>query len=196
MATNRTGQTTKIIIAIIILAALGGLYAYHVKKTTDEQAAAVSAQPTGSDYATTVSGYSLTLAKDGTPLQTLTLGEDATGDMNLLNGTSAGIEPFITGTDVNFDGHPDVAMLTGIGYGGVNAFYDYYVFDPASEKFVADPVLTQICNPVFDPVAKTVTGDAKDAQDSYKTVYAWNGTAYVKGPTVSDTTGQVQQDTD
>ena len=76
----------------------------------------------------------------------------------------------------------------------MNAFYDYYEFDPSTERLVADPVLAQVGNPIFDPVAKTITGDAKDAQDSFKTVYTWNGKVYVKGPTISDTTGQVQQD--
>ena len=191
-----TKTATKVILALMVLVVLGGLYVHHVKKVTDQESAAVSAQPSASPYTTQVSGFTLTLYKNGTSIQTLALGEDATADMNLLNGTSLGVEPFITGQDVNFDGYPDVAMLTGLGYGGVNAFYDYYVFDPFTEKLVADPVLAQICNPVFDPAAKTVTGDAKDAQDSYKTVYTWNGTAYEKGSTVSDSTGQIEDDTD
>ena len=194
MSTQRTGRTASFVVLAIVVIVLGGLYVYHLKKVTDIESAAVSTDVSDSVYTTEVNGLTLTLYKSGDPIQTLTLGEDATAGMNLISGSTIGTEPFITDQDVNFDGDPDVAMLTGIGYGGVNAFYDYYIFNPATEQLVADPVLTEVGNPVFDPSAKTITGDAKDAQDSFKTVYSWNGKSYVKGPTVSDSTGQVQTD--
>ena len=185
-----------IVIAVIALAVLGYLYVRHEKAVTEAESreAVMSAVRASSPYSMKVSGLTLTLSKNGTPIQTLTLGEDATAGMSLISGSTIGVDPFITTDDINFDGYPDVAMLTGLGYGGVNLFYDYYEFDPATERLVADPVLSQVGNPIFDKATKTITGDAKDAQDSFKTVYTWNGKAYVKGLTISDTTGQVQQD--
>lgn len=193
-------QTTKtyisIVIILIVLVFIAGVYFHDKNKAAPAAMTSSSTQVKGASYTTSVSGYTLSLKKDGTEIQTLTLGEDATAGMNLIAGSTIDIPPFITDQDVNGDGYMDVAMLTGIGYGGVNAFYDYYVFDPATEKLVADPVLTQICNPVFDAKAKTITGDAKDAQDSYKTVYTFDGTKFEKGSTVSDSTGQIEDDTD
>lgn len=191
MNASHTGRTVKIIALVAILAALGFLYVRHVRKVTEEETAAIGGQ-SGPVYAATVSGLTLTLKKDGMPIQTLVLGEDATAGMNLIAGSTIDVAPFITGADVNFDGYPDAAMLVGIGYGGVNAFYDYYIFNPMTERLEKDPVLTGIGNPVFDPAAKTITGDARDAQDSFKTVYSWKNGGYVKGPTISDSTGQVE----
>ena len=191
---TKTGKKTLLII-ILTLIVIGAAYWYHATRNSTLPAPEASpvAQTSGSPYTTKVSGNVLFLFKNGTEIQTLPLGDDAVSALQMF-GTDSGVQPFLTTDDVNFDGYPDVAMLTGIGYGGVNAFYDYYVFDPTTERLVADPILTQICNPVFDASAKTVTGDAKDAQDSYKTVYTWNGIKYMQGPTVSDTTGQIQSD--
>jgi hypothetical protein len=185
--TTKQKRNTILLIAAIVVGILCGVY-YHSRATHVATPSGTSTVA-GTTYSTHVSGYSLTLLKNGVEIQTLKLGEDAVAGMNLLAGDSADIQAFITKDDVNFDGHPDVAMLLGIGYGGVNLFYDYYVFDPATERFVKDPVLTEVGNPVFDHTQKTITADAKDAQDSFKTVYTWKGTGYVKGPTISDTTG-------
>ncbi len=49
--------------------------------------------------------------------------------------------------DVTFDGYKDVAVLTGVGYGGVNYFYDYYIFNVQTERLEKSDVLVGVSNP-------------------------------------------------
>ena len=37
--------------------------------------------------------------------------------------------------DYNFDGYSDIAIISGIGYGGVNIFREYYFYDPKDRNY-------------------------------------------------------------
>ncbi len=91
----------------------------------------------------------------------------------------------IADKDVNFDGFLDVAILTGVGYGGVNMFYDYYIFNPVTGQAERDEVLTELGNPEFDQVAKTITTPEKNGPDYEITTYEFKNGKYVKGETKS-----------
>lgn len=52
--------------------------------------------------------------------------------------------------DFDFDGRKDIAVPTGIGYGGVNVFYDVYRYQAKANRWVAIPARGDefsVCNP-------------------------------------------------
>jgi hypothetical protein len=66
--------------------------------------------------------------------------------------------------DFNFDGYADIAIPSGIGYGGVNYFYDLYVFQPSQSRFVSleFPGGSGLCNPEPRVQTRTIETDCKD----------------------------------
>ena len=54
--------------------------------------------------------------------------------------------------DIDFDGYPDLGVLDGVGYGGVNLFYRFWLAD-AQAHYV--PV-GLVSNPEADPASRTV----------------------------------------
>ncbi len=60
--------------------------------------------------------------------------------------------------DFNFDGFIDIGIPTGIGYGGVNYFYDFYTFDLSSKTFklMPHPNGDEWCNPQLESKSKTI----------------------------------------
>jgi hypothetical protein len=65
--------------------------------------------------------------------------------------------------DFNFDGFTDVGIPTGIGYGGVNYFYDFYTFDLLSKTFkvLFNPQGEDWCNPQLEVKTKTIFTSCK-----------------------------------
>lgn len=70
--------------------------------------------------------------------------------------------------DFDFDGRKDVAVPTGIGYGGVNVFYQVYRLNEQLEPFPRDWAL---CNPEFSYADKTVLSNSRSGPFWYGTDY-------------------------
>jgi hypothetical protein len=58
--------------------------------------------------------------------------------------------------DVNFDGYKDLPLLIQCGAVG-NCTYDFYLYEPATNRFVYDSFLSGLTMPMFDPQVKRVT---------------------------------------
>jgi hypothetical protein len=58
--------------------------------------------------------------------------------------------------DVNSDGYKDLPLLIQCGAVG-NCTYDFYLYDPATNRFVYDSFLSGLTMPMFDPQVKRVT---------------------------------------
>ena len=58
--------------------------------------------------------------------------------------------------DVNFDGYQDIKLLRWWGATG-NAGYAYWLFDPATRRFVFSPELSELSNPTPDPRTREIT---------------------------------------
>lgn len=71
------------------------------------------------------------------------------GEMPDVPEGSQEIDGLLLQDDFNFDGQGDVAVLDGVGYGGVNLFYRLYLWDKTANKFhefretISNPTLTQ-----------------------------------------------------
>ncbi len=78
--------------------------------------------------------------------------------------------------DWNFDGFTDIAVPTQSGYGGVNYFYDLYVFQPSKSRFapVEFPNGGQLCNPRLGTQTRTVETDCKDGPKWYAQDFRFN----------------------
>ncbi len=67
--------------------------------------------------------------------------------------------------DINFDGRDDIGVLSGIGYGGVNLYYKYYLAHAVEGEenggFVSDylpeELLSSVAAPEIDVAKKTIT---------------------------------------
>lgn len=112
-------------------------------------------------------------------IQTLSLNEDAVAALT-LEGSYINEQKILTNQDVNFDGNNDVALMTGVGYGGVNIFYDYYIFNPATNRLEKSDILLQISNPEITISAKTITSSFRSGPQWYSQSFTWNGSTYLK----------------
>ncbi len=84
--------------------------------------------------------------------------------------------------DFNFDGWADIAVPNGIGYGGVNYFYELYAFQPSKSKFMRLEFLSDagLCNPVIRTATRTIEMDCKSGPRYYATDYRFSrGKPYV-----------------
>jgi hypothetical protein len=77
--------------------------------------------------------------------------------------------------DFNFDGFTDIGIPTGIGYGGVNYFYDFYIYDRSSQRFKSllspDPDSGGWCNPQLEQKSKTIFTSCKSGPQWYSQNY-------------------------
>jgi len=140
--------------------------------------------PDDSRVSFSVSGNNILVVKEGKTIQTLTLSEDALSVLSIENPYIKE-QRFIINQDVNFDGHTDVALLTGVGYGGVNIVYDYYIFNPITSKFEKSDTLLQVSNPTIDISAKKITSSSRSGPQWYSQTFQWNGTTYLVYETVA-----------
>ncbi len=71
--------------------------------------------------------------------------------------------------DWNFDGFADLAVPVTDGYGGVNYFYDLYVFAPSRSRFevMSFPNGGQLCNPELRTDTRTIETDCKSGPKWY-----------------------------
>ena len=85
-------------------------------------------------------------------------------------------------SDFNFDGWTDIAVPNGIGYSGVNYFYELYAFQPSKSKFVPleFPGEAGLCNPVIRVATRTIETDCKSGPKNYATDYRFaRGKPYI-----------------
>jgi hypothetical protein len=118
---------------------------------------------------------SISVIKDSQTIQVIPV--DTTG-LEIINSELS--EKVIKDQDINFDGHNDLAIFAGIGYMGVNVFYDYYIFDPKSSKFEKDSVLVGIADPEFNSEEKEITSHYKNGPQWYIDTFQFNGLDYDK----------------
>lgn len=72
--------------------------------------------------------------------------------------------------DFNFDGADDVAILEGIGYGGVNLFYRVWLWQSKSKNFAE--FKTPVSNPALNTASRMVISGQRSGPRWYQTVYA------------------------
>jgi hypothetical protein len=143
------------------------------------------ADPIISNVSFAISGNNLLVTKEGKTIQTLALGEDALSALSLEN-THINDKKFILNHDVNFDGHDDVAILTGVGYGGVNIFYDYYIFNTTTSKLEKSDKLLQVSNPTIDIKSKKITSSYRSGPQWYSKTFKWNGSTYIVSEAITE----------
>ena len=72
--------------------------------------------------------------------------------------------------DMDFDGHPDLAIMKNLATG-----YRYYLFDPVSRRFAASAELDTIAWPEFDPETKSVRAYRQRADGTTgHDIYRWS----------------------
>ena len=74
--------------------------------------------------------------------------------------------------DFNFDGYDDIAILSGIGYGGVNMFYRIYITNDEKYEFQKDIILS---NYELYPYIEKVVSEYKDGARHFYEFYDVNG---------------------
>lgn len=76
--------------------------------------------------------------------------------------------------DFDFDGIKDIGIPTGVGYGGVNIFYNVYRLDSNKNKFVVFAEKASICNPEFDSSNKILITNSRSGPCWYGSDYKFD----------------------
>lgn len=77
--------------------------------------------------------------------------------------------------DFNHDGHADIALIDGVGYGGALANYRVYLWDAPAQMFRRFPHV--VGNPTLEPSRKALIGWERDGPHGRSTEYrSQNGT--------------------
>jgi hypothetical protein len=167
-----------ILLAVLVLSLLWVYTHRSVSKTEPNQQQIVS-----SPITFTKSGYTLSIHKDGSVIQTISLDQDAMQD---FASVPEDVDMFITNLDVNFDGYTDIGVFTSTGYGGVNDYYDFYVYNPQAKKFLKDDVLKDISNPQVDTAKKQVVSNYRSGPVWYTDTFQFKDNAYIKSTVESE----------
>ncbi len=92
----------------------------------------------------------------------------------------------ITNWDINFDNYLDLGILTSVGYGGTNLFYDFYVFNPDTYRLDPVDVFTSsndgipLSNPQFDIEQRIITSSMKSGNEWPRWQFIFDGEQYVR----------------
>lgn len=124
-------------------------------------------------FSTTIKGNTFTVVQNGKVAQTLIANADVPEII-----PPAPVSSFITDKDINFDGHNDLAVMSGMGYGGVNYFYDFYLYNPKTSMFERTSILPQLSNPAFDLLHNKITWSIRSGPSWNSGALLWNGTRY------------------
>ncbi len=122
----------------------------------------------------------MSIATYNEPTNTVTLGEDF---ITLKPTDIVRIE------DVNFDGRPDLGILNGIGYGGVNLYYGYYLNTKVTDSsesdtneilgdFIREENLQDVSNPFIDPQTKKITSSFRSGPEWYSQSWKYENGAF------------------
>lgn len=83
--------------------------------------------------------------------------------------------PIITANaDANFDSYKDLAIEIGNGYGGVNFFFNFYLFDPSDKKFKEVAELRSVCNPDIRSEERRILSSCKSGPGYEDTIYQFD----------------------
>jgi len=167
-----------IIIALIVAVILGG--GYLIYKNTKAEAPTTTFS---------ISGNNLSVVSDGKIIQTVSsLDKSEYGALAFGGSDSSAVHSFITDKDMNFDGHNDVGALSGTGYGGINYFYDFYIFNPITQKLEKNDILSGVGENIrLDPVKKQILSTFKSGSGYVTYAYQWNGSTFTKSGPLSVT---------
>ncbi|MDP2631776.1 MAG: hypothetical protein Q8P30_03360 [Candidatus Uhrbacteria bacterium] len=199
MKNLQKGFIAPVLLAIIALLVIsGGVYVYKNKKVevpvvvdtgtqqTDTQTPSVNTKTNTikTDVTFSVSGNNLSVINNGKVTQTFSLGKQGIFALDVVSKNNP--PAFITDKDVNFDGHNDVGVLTSTGYAGVNYFYDFYIFNPTTQKLEKSAVLSDFVLTSIDPIKKQIISTYKSGPGSVSYIYQWNGSTYIKSESVEN----------
>ena len=103
-------------------------------------------------------------APDGEEIQRIPFDPDALTDLNR--------EYFLTTPDINFDGYPDLLLIYSQGV--QNIYYDGWIWNPETERYVYVPQFRMLASPTFDENARLIrTYEHGSATDHVDGVWAW-----------------------
>jgi len=90
----------------------------------------------------------------------------------------------ITNRDINYDHYLDLGVLNSVGYGGVNLFYEFYVYDSVNQRLVLEENLridgeVVLSNPTFNIEKRYIYSNMKSGQDLIRKQYIFDGEKYV-----------------
>ncbi len=103
-------------------------------------------------------------ALDGTELQVIPFDPDALTDFNQ--------DYFMTTPDINFDGNADLLLIYSQGL--QNIYYDGWLWDGASGRYVYVPKMRELSSPRFDPKTRRIyTYEHGSATHSVSGAWAW-----------------------
>lgn len=146
-------KKTKIVIGIVILVVIALIW-FLVSIVDKEENIEIVEEEITIDLSIELDSNSAYLKNsEGEILDTLSVPEEF-GEIIEANNVAVAKEiitskKFITSNDINFDGVNDIAVLDGIGYGGLNFFYNYFVVNTETNTF-EDYALPHVGNPIFD----------------------------------------------
>lgn len=82
-------------------------------------------------------------------------------------------QPGLEAPDMNFDGHPDLRLML-FRAAGPNTPWRHWLYEPATERFVASPALDELSPTRFDSSHRWVVVDWRDgAARSGSDAYTW-----------------------
>jgi hypothetical protein len=93
----------------------------------------------------------------------------------------------ITNWDINFDGYLDVGLLTSVGYGGVNRFYDFYTFNSNTyrlekmKEFESETIPGSLVNPSLDVEKQIITTEGKSGPQWIRIQFFFRDGTYISG---------------
>jgi len=105
-------------------------------------------------------------------------------DASGLAGLTSKESLVIPNQDINYDHYLDLGILRAAGYGGVNQFYEFYLWDPTSHQLEKEdslgmgPIEFVVSNPTVDIENRTITSSMKSAKNWTYEEYQFTGTEY------------------
>lgn len=124
-----------------------------------------------------ISGNTLSVMENGQMVQDFSLSTEGQFALHVL--PSQPPRAFITDQDLNFDGRNDLGVLTSTGYSGVNYFYDYYIYNPLTNRFDKNNVLVGLASIQVNASKKQISSTYKSGQENVTEVFNWNGSNFV-----------------
>jgi hypothetical protein len=113
---------------------------------------------------------------EGTSAAVIQTIENSTDPGDIAPATSQDV---LVPVDANFDGYKDLRILNECGATG-NCSYDFYLYDPATNRFVENSFLSNLSTPTFDEAKKQVTTDQNSsAADWESDTYQYENGKYV-----------------
>ena len=83
--------------------------------------------------------------------------------------------------DVDFDGHPDLVLAQQNGGAGPDSTQSYFLFDPVTDEYVFNKVLSEMPQLFFDSAKKTVSSAWRNGACEHGwELHRWSGNRLVK----------------